>query len=129
MEQEMDEKKTHTGIVNFEKRRYPRFKVDLPIQYSVADSPVVHTGRTLDASQGGLLLYISEEVEIGQRLKLNLSFYIDSDWTTIKAIAEVAWMDIHLGRDWGDYRAGVRFVDISPEDMANLNRFLETRSI
>jgi hypothetical protein len=127
MEQGKNEKKPHTGIVNFEKRKYPRFKVDLPIQYSVADSPVVHTGRTLDASQGGLLIYISEEVEIGQRLLLSLSFYIGSEWTTVQATAEVAWMDIHLGKDWGDFRAGVRFADISPEDLAKLNEFLKSR--
>ena len=128
MEQKKTEVKTHTGIVNFEKRKYPRFKVDLPIQYSAVDSPVVHTGRTLDASQGGLMLYVSEEVEIGQHLTLNLSFYIDAEWCTIQATAEVAWMDIHLGKDWGDYRAGMRFVDISPKDLAKLNEFLQTRT-
>jgi hypothetical protein len=38
---------------------------------------------------------------------------------------EVAWKDIYLGKD-GDYRIGVRFVDISAEDMDKLKTFLNT---
>jgi c-di-GMP-binding flagellar brake protein YcgR len=39
-------------------------------------------------------------------------------------LAEVVWMDIHLGEGWGDYRCGVKFIDISPEDMRKLKNFL-----
>jgi hypothetical protein len=55
-------------------------------------------------------------------LKLFLSS--DSTLSAIETIAEVGWTDIHLGEGWGDYRTGVRFFDISPEDMSKLKKFL-----
>jgi len=41
---------------------------------------------------------------------------------------EVAWIDIHLGEGWGDYRSGVKFLDISSENLLNLKRFLKILS-
>jgi len=42
---------------------------------------------------------------------------------------QIAWVDLHLGREWGDYRSGVRFVDISPEDLDRLKTFLTNLSL
>jgi c-di-GMP-binding flagellar brake protein YcgR len=126
----MEEKgrKFHYGIVNFERRKYPRFNIDLPIEYSLLSSPGNHPGRALNASEGGLLVYLSEEVKINQLLQLKLFFPSGSELNGIDLIAEVVWMDIHLGKDWGDYRCGVRFVDISPEGLSKLKKFLKNLS-
>src|SRR4030043_2427866 len=107
-------KKIHYGIVNFERRKHPRFNIDLPIEYSSLPSPVSHPGRALNASEGGLLVYLSEKVELSQVLQLKLFFPSGSELNGIELIAEVTWMDFHLGKDWGDYRCGLRVVDISP---------------
>jgi c-di-GMP-binding flagellar brake protein YcgR len=37
-------------------------------------------------------------------------------------------MDMHLGETRGDYRCGIRFIDISPEDMNKLKNFLRSFS-
>jgi hypothetical protein len=37
-------------------------------------------------------------------------------------------VDIHLGKDWGDYRVGVKFLDISPDDLSKLKDFLRSLS-
>ena len=122
------ERKLHYGIVNFERRKYPRFNIDLPIEYSLMPSPATHPGRALNASEGGLLVYLSEKTEIGQVLQLKLFFPSGSELNGVEIIAEVVWMDIHLGKGWGDYRCGVRFVDISPESLNKLKRFLRNLS-
>ena len=121
-------RKLHYGIVNFERRKYPRFNIDLPIEYSLLSSPVNHPGRALNASEGGLLVYLSEKVEISQLLQMKLFFPSGSELNGVEIMAEVVWMDIHLGKDWGDYRCGVRFVDISPESLNKLKRFLRDLS-
>ena len=128
MEKEPEQIRPHIGVLNLEKRKYPRFKVDLPVEYYPAESSSTHAARVLNASEGGLLLYLSEAAEIGQRLRLRLSFYLGSEWTTFETTAEVTWMDIHLGKDWGDYRTGVRFVEISPENLGKLKQFLRSLS-
>ena len=121
-------RKLHYGIVNFERRKYPRFNIDLPIEYSLLSYPLSHPGRALNASEGGLLVYLSEIVEISQLLQMKLFFPSGSELNGVEIMAEVVWMDIHLGRDWGDYRYGVRFVDISPESLNKLKRFLRDLS-
>jgi len=105
MRKEEEEKTTKPryAIVNFERRRHPRFSVDLPMEYSKSDL-IVKQGRAVNASEGGLLLYLPERMEIGQHLNLKLFFSSGSELKTIETLVQVVWMDIHLGEDWGDYR-------------------------
>jgi len=118
--------KSHYGTVNFEKRKHPRFSVDLPVEYSRVD--VSEGGRAKNASEGGLLLYLPERIGRGNHLRLKLFFTMGSELTAIETLVEVAWMDIHVGKTWGDYRTGVRFVEISTEDMGKLKTFLKSLS-
>jgi len=118
------ETKPHYGTVHFERRKYPRFNVNLPIEYYRIDSSIRNNGKALNISESGLLIYFPEEMEIGQHLKLRLFLASGSEMNTIETLVEVVWTDIHLGKDWGDYRTGVKFVNISIEDMEKLKNFL-----
>jgi hypothetical protein len=126
---EREEKKNipHYGIINFEKRRQPRFNVDLPVEYA-RSSLVVKHGRVANASESGLLVYFPEKMEVGQHLSLKIFFSIGAELNTIETLTEVVWTDIDLGKDWGDYRTGLKFVDISAEDMEKLKYFVGTLS-
>jgi c-di-GMP-binding flagellar brake protein YcgR len=123
MEKETKETKPRYGTVNFEKRKHPRFNIDLPVEYRRTNL-LAKQGRAVNASEGGLLIYFPEMMEIGQNLKLTLFFTSGSEMRTIETLAQVVWVDIHLGEGWGDYRTGVKFVDISPEDLNKLKNFL-----
>jgi hypothetical protein len=127
VKEEEKQPKFRYGTVNFEKRKHPRFDVDLPIEYRRTDQ-FVEQGHAINASEGGLLLYLPERVEMGKHLTLKLFFTVSSELNAIEAVVEVAWVDIHLGTDWGDYRTGVRFVEISTEDMVKLKNFLRSLS-
>ena len=118
--------KSRYGTVNFEKRKHPRFSVDLPVEYSRAD--VSEGGRAKNASEGGLLLYLPERIGRGNYLRLKLFFTMGSGLTSIETLVEVAWMDIHMEKGWGEYRTGVKFVEISTEDMGKLKTFLKSLS-
>jgi c-di-GMP-binding flagellar brake protein YcgR len=110
--------------VTSERRRYPRFNVDLPIKYSRTNL-FFRYGRAANASEGGLLVYLPEEMAIGQHLALKLFFPSRSDFNTLELFAQVVWTGIHLRKDWAwDYRTGMRFVDISPEDTSKLKNLL-----
>jgi hypothetical protein len=111
-------------VLDSEKRKYPRFNVDLPIKYS-RSSFFFKYARAVNASEGGLLLHLPEELGIGQQLALKLFFPSCADSNIIETIVQVVWMDVRLRKDWAwDYQTGVRFVDISPENMAILKTFL-----
>ena len=119
-----EETKTRYGILNVETRKHPRFSVDLPIEYYRIDKPAGSRGRALDISEGGLLIYFSERMEIGQRLRLRLFCSIGYELNTIELLSEVAWVDMGTGEDLGDYRTGVKLADISLDDMTKLKTFL-----
>lgn len=107
-----------------EKRRYPRFNVDLPAKYSKS-SVFFKFGRVVNASEGGLLVHLPEEMGIGQRLALKLFFPSLSEFNTLETSVQVVWKDIHLRKDWTwDYRTGVKFINIPKEHMAKLRSFL-----
>ena len=110
--------------VSSEKRKHPRFNVDLPIKYGRTQLFLKYA-RAVNASQGGLLLRLPEEVEIGQHLALKLFFPSHAELSTIEASVQVVWMDLHMRKDWSwDYQTGVRFVNICAEDMTILKNFL-----
>ncbi len=117
--------KPRIGIANIERRKYPRFSIDLPIEYRPVHSLVSHQGRALNASEGGLLVYLPEKMEVGQHLHLRLFFHTGVSMNKIDMIGEVIWIDLHLAEmNWGDYRTGLKLIDISPEDLQRLKEFL-----
>ena len=123
---EKQETKSRIGVVNLERRRNPRFSIDLPIEYQLIPPTFSYSGRVLNASEGGLLVYLPQQIEIGQHLKIKLFFASGPHLNSIEVVAEVVWIDIHLGKEWGDYRCGVKFIDISSDDLTQLKKFLKS---
>ncbi len=127
MKTEEKKDKPRYGTVNFEKRSHPRFSVNLPVEYRRAD-PIVEQGRAVNASEGGLLLNLPEQMGIGNHLRLKLFFTVGSDLNAIETVVEVVWVDLPLEKGREDYRTGVRFVEISAEDVGKLKNFLKSLS-
>ena len=115
--------KPRYGIANFERRTYRRFPMRLPIEYYRADSPSHQPGQALDASEGGLQILFPERVEIGQNLKLKLFFSSESQLNTIEMLVQVVWVNTQSAEGERHYQSGVKFVNISPEDMSKLKTF------
>jgi hypothetical protein len=113
--------------IDVERRRHPRFLVALPIEYWQIDKTKSRPGQTIDASEDGLLIRVSESMEVGQVLGVTLFITSGSILDTLEAVAqvEVVWKDTNVGKD-GGFRVGVKFVYISPEDMDKLKKFLST---
>ncbi len=117
------ERRLGYGTVNFEKRKHSRFNVDLPVEYSRTELPT-QRARAFNVSEDGLLLYLPEQIEIGRHLALKLFLPSGSSWQTTEILVQVVWVDFHLEKEWGSYRTGVRFADISPDDLNKIKNFL-----
>ena len=114
---------TKEGL-NSERRHHPRFNVDLPVRYNKTSFFPKH-GRTINASEGGLLVHLPDEIAIGQRLRLKLFYYSRSQLNIIEPSVEIRWTAVHMRKDFTwDYRTGVRFVDVPPKDMTKFKNFL-----
>ena len=121
------EREPSLGVIDFERRKHPRFSVALPIEYWPTDQSRNRHGRTIDVSEGGLLLHLSELMEIGQILRVRLFMISGPDIASVEAVAqvEVVWQDIYPGKE-EDYRVGVKFVEISGQDVGKLKKFLNS---
>jgi c-di-GMP-binding flagellar brake protein YcgR len=124
MAKEEKEIKRHLGMVNFELRKYPRYSLELPIEYWETETPRNRHGRTINISEGGLMLFITEEIEIGQNLRVKIFFGSSLNFGFIEARVEVVWKDIHWMSE-KDYRIGVKFVDISSGEKEKLEDLLK----
>jgi hypothetical protein len=123
---ETEEKKTrpHSGIVDFQRRRYPRFDVDLPLEYNEVNSSITRHARALNLSEGGMLIHSADQLEIGRQMKSRLSFPLGSEMNTVEMQGEVVWAKTSLNGVWRDYRSGVRFLGALPKDKAKLTHLL-----
>ena len=120
------ETKPRFGIANFEKRRHPRFLLNLPIEYYPANSHHNGSGHTANASEGGLMVYLPEQVEVGQLLRVKLYFSSRPGMSTVEMLCEVVWAN-EFEEDRG-YGCGLKFVDFPSEDMSKLRSFLKDLS-
>jgi hypothetical protein len=116
---------TKMGILAIEKRRWPRYVVELPLDYSRADENEIRGGIVANASEGGILVYLPERIEIGAFLKIEILYVKGLGLDTIKAIAKVAWSDLASIEGKGDHRYGLQFQYIEEGDFHRLVTLLK----
>jgi c-di-GMP-binding flagellar brake protein YcgR len=113
---------TKMGVLAIEKRKHPRFSVELPLDYSRVNGKETLGGMVANASEGGLLVYLPERVELGTLLKIEIFYVRGLELDNIKAVGKVVWCDLAARESWGEHRYGLQFESI---DEKNFNR-LET---
>ncbi len=107
-----------------EKRKYPRFNIDLPLEYRVLDSPRAHGGLVINASESGLLVHSANDMAVGTRLSIAVLFPKGFELDNFEVVAEVVWKDIHLTDNRDGYKFGLKFIQILEEDHQKLKRLL-----
>lgn len=119
----MEKDKVESPLFTVERRNHPRFPVGLPVEYCRADDSRIRPGHTIDFSEDGLMVSVSEHLEIGEQLQMKIYFSSGSSLITVEAVVKIAWADTEIKED-GYYRFGVKFVNISPADRERLTGFL-----
>ncbi len=107
-----------------ERRKYPRFSVDLPLEYQVRSNPNGHGGLVLNASETGLLLYSTGDMPVGTKLKITVLFPKGYELANFEVIGEIIWRDLDCGKGWEAYRYGLKFIEIGQEDHWKLRQIL-----
>jgi c-di-GMP-binding flagellar brake protein YcgR len=116
---------TKMGVLAIEKRKHPRFSVELPLDYSRVNGKETYGGMVANASEGGLLVYLPERIEIGSLLKIEIFFVGGLELNTIKAVGKVVWADLAARESWGEHRYGLQFESIDENDFNRLTTLLK----
>jgi c-di-GMP-binding flagellar brake protein YcgR len=118
------ESKSKEGIFIVERRKHPRFSLELPLDYSI-ESVERYGGVAANGSHGGLLVYLPEAILLGTLLKIEILFVKGSELNSIKASAKVVWSDLPPKEIWGEYRYGLEFRSFQEGGLHKLKRLLK----
>jgi hypothetical protein len=118
---------------NKERRSYPRFIIDLPLEYRVMDGPCLRGAIVVNASEGGFLIETTRDIPLGTELSITVLFPKGFRLTDFKAVAEIVWKKPYRRDDWKGvpwregYQYGLEFIQISQEDRLKLDLLLSDR--
>ncbi len=110
------------GAVSFQRRRFPRIDITLPVEYGVVEikDDKFRTVIAQNISSGGLLLVLPEFQPISTCLKIRIYVGVRS----IDAEVKVAWTELLTGREENEFRCGVCFINISEGDLEFIRQFI-----
>jgi c-di-GMP-binding flagellar brake protein YcgR len=106
----------------YERRRYPRFSVDFPVDYRRADEDRTFVGKAVNASEGGLMVNLEESMQTGTKVVLSMLFNLGYQLTEIKARCQIIWKDVGLISNFPGYQYGLKFLEIDEYDISKLKQ-------
>jgi hypothetical protein len=113
------------GFVAIERRRQPRFCLELPLDYSQVNLKENYGGIVANASEMGILIYLPEKMEIGTTVSIEIFYARGLALDTIKAIGRLVWYDLAARKTWGEHRYGLRFESIDKQNFMKLKNLLK----
>lgn len=119
-----DGSKSKEGLIVVERRKHPRISVELPMDYSLLDHQESHGGVVANISEGGLLVYLPEALQIGSLLTVEILFVKGMELTSIKGIAKIAWSDLAIKAISNENRYGLEFQSFTEGDLDQLKKLL-----
>ena len=79
-----------------EKRKHPRFYLNLPIEFRVMNAQHVLGAMIVNASETGLLIQSPNNVPAGTKLNIAVLFSKGFELANFEVLAEVVWTKIQL---------------------------------
>jgi c-di-GMP-binding flagellar brake protein YcgR len=113
------------GVVAIERRKHPRFNLELPLDYFRIEEKENYGGIVANASEFGILVYLPEKMEIGTTLRIEIFYARGVTLDTIKAVTKVVWADLPARKTWGERRYGLQFVSIDKQNLNKLKNLLK----
>ncbi len=113
------------GVVAIERRKHPRFNLELPLDYFRIENKENYGGIVANASEMGILIYLPEKMEMGTLLSTEIFYAKGLELDSIRAIAKVVWADLPARKTWGEHRYGVQFQSIDKKNLSKLKNLLK----
>jgi len=107
-----------------ERRKFPRFTLDFPLDYQVSDGPGAFGGIVVDGSEIGLRIHSVKDMSVGSRLNITVMFPKEFQVTNFDVVAEIIWKENYSTINWDGYRYGLKFVSIKEDDLEKLKQLL-----
>ena len=114
------------GVFAIKKRKNPRYAVEFPLDYSLIRGESIYNGGLIaDASEGGLLVYLPERIQIGAVLRIEIFYMKDLSLETIGATAKAVWSDLATKEGFRKHKYGLQFQSIDEGNLKKLKALLK----
>jgi c-di-GMP-binding flagellar brake protein YcgR len=113
-----------------DRRKYPRVRMDLPLEYRAKVDANAQGAILIDASEGGFRVYSIEDIPIGTKLEITVLFPKEYELAIFEVFAETIRKEFVPEReDWHQegYHYGLKFIQILEEDYWTLRGLLSGR--
>ena len=107
-----------------DRREYPRFLLDLPLEYWATNAPKAHGGLVVNVSEVGLLIRSVKNMSIGTELKVAVLFPQEYALANFEVVAKIIRKDLVWEEDWEGYEYGLKFIRILDVDRRKLRQVL-----
>jgi hypothetical protein len=98
-----------------EKRRSPRYSIELPTEYWEADN-ACRAGLVCNVSKEGLCIYSVHDMPVGKDLEIRVFFPNEYEFDGFRVGTKIVWKDGRYESNWKGYQYGLAFVRIPSED-------------
>jgi len=107
------------------KREYPRFSFDAPLEYSTTDGFPTRGALAGNISEGGLLIYSIDQLQVGTQLRLMVFYPNGYQLDNFQAVAKVIWREPHYENEWKGFKYGLQFLYTAETDRRKLKEILK----
>ena len=97
----------HSPLIG-ERRKHPRYSIDLPLNFKMNENPVIYSGLSIDASEAGLQIQTMKDMPIGIKIYIELLFAKGFELANLLGMVQVVWKDDHLEKDGVGYKYGLK---------------------
>lgn len=114
-----------------ERRRHPRFSVQLPLDFWQTPD-VVQRGVVTDMSELGLGIRSIHEIQISAELEIRVYLPRVSlskagySFDRIEGTGRIIWRTAHREQDWEGYRYGMYIIKMAPDSRDRLMKYILT---
>jgi hypothetical protein len=116
-----------------EKRAYPRFFIELPLEYRDKNDTSLRGGIVVNASEGGFLIESARDIPVGTELSVTVLFSMGFELANFRAVTKIVRKESYQKEDsngneyWEGYQYGLEFIQILDEDRWKLTWLLGGR--
>jgi len=109
-----------------ERRRHPRIRVFLKIDYQITDGIPRLNCASRDISEGGIRFGLFQRIEPGTPLKLKI--YLEDTAEPVEVVGKVTWAQETQGKDF-PFEVGIAFDPRSSSPIGKIKNFIQNISV
>lgn len=106
-----------------EKREAPRVRTDFGVKYKIKGSNLPLTQAvSVNISESGIMIKISEKLNVGALLELKLTF--PPSYGSLTTVGRVEYVIGNYWDEYPPYRCGVEFLELNEQDSLAIKKYV-----